>query len=431
MPVCVDPGGIDVALNNIMNAPRNFLFRACPARQVVIIMLLVLTGGIFYAFMLGDTIRYPDEEEYLRIVQSLKTSGMYSRDGQNPTAFRPPGYPFYLSIIPGKNQMVAYRIANVFAFCGCLWLLFAIVRREGGATAAIIAVFIAVCYPLNIYVTGTLFPQSLISFLFLLGLFLYFRPAGLHPVRAVATGLVFGMLLLTAPAFICVIAILCVTAFFERKRHHGIAAVLLLVTTLFVITPWQIRNYLTFHRNFFISTNGGFNLLLGNSEHTRPNTGSNIDFSKYEEISSTLDEAERNNYHTREALKYMRQNPGRTVTMYVRKFLNYFDCRNELKMKSEQRDVRTLLVFLAYATIMIFVLVRVLQARRFPLTRFEHYAVWLYVLNGAFAALFVTRIRFRIPFDYLMFSLAAIQFSMWLTRHAVDRESAILDRSVE
>jgi len=275
------------------------------------------------------------------------------------------------------------------------------------------------------------FPQSLISFFFLLGLFLYFRPAGLHPVRAVATGLVFGMLLLTAPAFICVIAILCVTAFFERKRHHGIAAVLLLVTTLVVITPWQIRNYLTFHRNFFISTNGGFNLLLGNSEHTRPNTGSNIDFSKYEEISRTLDEAERNNYHTREALKYMRQNPGRTVTMYVRKFLNYFDCRNELKMKSEQRDVRTLLVFLAYATIMIFVLVRVLQARRFPLTRFEHYAVWLYVLNGAFAALFVTRIRFRIPFDYLMFSLAAIQFSMWLTRHAVDRESAILDRSAE
>jgi 4-amino-4-deoxy-L-arabinose transferase-like glycosyltransferase len=414
-----------------MKALRDYIVQASLSRWAVIVILLALMCGILYAFSLGNTTRYPDEEDYFHIVQSLKTSGIYSRDGLKPTAFRPPGYPFYLFILASGRGIEAYRIANVFAFCACLALLFAIVRREAGERAAIIAILIAVFYPLNVYVAGTVFPQSLISFLFLLGLFLYFRPAGLRPLSAVATGLVFGLLLLTAPACVCVVAILCFTAFLEKRRHHKVAAALLLVTTLAVTTPWQIRNYRTFHRSFFISTNGGINLLLGNSEHTRPNAGTNVDLSIYEKVSSSLNEADRNDYLMREALKYMKQNPGRTLAMHARKFLNYFNYRNELKMKNEQSGIRTLLVIFTYVPIMFVVVIRLFQVRRYPLTRFERYAVCLYVLNGAFTALFFTRIRFRIPFDYLMFSLAALQLSRWLTRRGPGRESVVPDRFVE
>ena len=55
-----------------------------------------------------------------------------------------------------------------------------------------------------------------------------------------------------------------------------------IISSICVIGLWSIRNYYVFNSFVFVSTNGGFNLLLGNSKNTEPNLGVNTDISQYE-----------------------------------------------------------------------------------------------------------------------------------------------------
>jgi len=70
-------------------------------------LILSFLCGSVVAIHAGPLLRYPDEREWTALAANLATKHVYALDGIHPTAFRPPGFPFLLSL------WVAVGIGNV------------------------------------------------------------------------------------------------------------------------------------------------------------------------------------------------------------------------------------------------------------------------------------------------------------------------------
>lgn len=395
-----------------MNKIRNFLSMLERKERGVVLVLagIVIASGVVYSISLGQTLRYADEHEYFTIANNLVAKGVYSLDGVHPTAFRPPGYPLFLSafLYLGLN-IVHLRIVNFILLAASMYLLYAILRSAVGAIAGIIAAFLVLLYPVLFYTAGTLYPQTLGSFLFLSFAFLVLHTDVIRTKRAILAGFAIGFLILSISTFIIVLLVTLLFLIFRRRDFKSSALVILVSGAM--IGGWMVRNHHVFDVWIPFSTNSGFNLLLGNSPHTTANSGVNVDLSAYDAHASTLSEIQKDEYYRSEALRYITENKGEAITLYISKVLNYFNYRNELATRTEASSSRDLLMFLTYVPLLALFILRLCLFKRYPLTDIEVYFVILYIVNAFFQATFFTRIRFRLPYDYVLIGTVAIFLS--------------------
>lgn len=370
------------------------------------VVLVVFLAGTVYALLLGDRLRFPDERDYFALATNLRRNARYSLDGFTPTAFRAPGYPLLLALVGFLSPTVlAMRFVNVVALAVAVVLLGRMLRREVSPLAGLLATVLAAGYPILLYLAGTLYPQILAACLLVATLD---RVTDARRTREfILAGLLMGALILTVPT--AAVVALIVVAWIVAVRHHAlrIIAVFLLASTA-VVAPWIVRNYVSFDAFVFVASNGGLNLLYGNSPNTTPNAGVNVDISQYEAIGNTLGEIERDRYYRTEALDYIREHKLRSVTLYVQKLFNHFNYRNQLWTQEEASRTNDALMLVTYGPLLLITLLRIACFRRAPMSRIELLFLSIYLVNALFAALFFTRIRFRVPFDLLVVGMVAI-----------------------
>jgi len=181
-----------------------------------------------------------------------------------------------------------------------------------------------------------------------------------------------------------------------------------LIAPFCAITPWSIRNSHQLGGFVLISSNSGLNLLIGNSENTTANSGVNVDISEFHKFAKGMDEVGRDRYFRLQALTWIRENPSRSVVLYAKKILNYFNFRNDLWLESEGTKIRWFISALAYYPLLILALIRLAFVKRWPFVAFEGWLFFFYFGNAFVSAIFFTRIRFRIPFDFLLVCIAAV-----------------------
>ena len=375
---------------------------------LTVLASLYIAVTLVYAIKMGDTLRYPDEAEYLGLAKNLVATGHYTQDGSTPTAYRPPGYPLLLAAgLKLGLSVTALRVANASTLLAVMALLYMLLRKSSVLHARI-AVLLAMAYPVLLYTAGTFYPQIPAAALFLTALVLLFSGDSPGLRRCFFAGLFLGLTLLLVPTF--GFALLFTAAFialhtFQRKTLSK--AVLILCGAGLIMAPWVARNALVFGRFIPISTNNGINLLLGNSENTTPNSGTTADISRYEQAARLLSEVDANDYYTQSAMTFIREHPAQTLKLYAEKVLNYFNYQNRLLMQAEQSRSRMLLMLISYGLLLGLALLRLALTHQHPLSLLEKYCVWLYLLNAPVAAIFFTRIRFRLPMDILLTVLAA------------------------
>jgi 4-amino-4-deoxy-L-arabinose transferase-like glycosyltransferase len=384
------------------------LERHAPRLALALILLVVLAGSL-YSLYLGDQLRFlPDEADYLALVDNLVQKGRYSLDGSTPSAYRAPGYPFWLLPFRAIGAGVAgLRWSNFLAYGLTLAGLYLLLGRLQGRAAGFLAVLLACCYPVLFYTAGTLYPQTLAGMLFVWVLYLL-ADERVMVWRMAAAGLLLGWLVLTAPVFAFTLPVLGLWLLVKRPRHALAHLGWFLGVAALVLGAWTLRNWLVFDVFIPVATNSGENLLVGNSARTAANAGRSVSFGDYAELTEEMSEIERDSFYRQEALGYIRSNPGAAARLYLEKVLNYFNYRNELVTQLGGMSLANLAMLLTYGPLLLLGLARLVLAGRYPLSNFEWLLVSVYLLSALTSAVFFTRIRFRLPFDYALILLDAI-----------------------
>jgi hypothetical protein len=389
---------------------------------VIALIGLVFIAGLAYSHWLGEDLRYIDERDYYAIANNLVESGLFSIDGIQPTIFRPPGYAFVLALAVGLGAgVVGLRVFNFALLAGCMVLVYAQLHRQISPFAGLVGVAMVSCYVVLFYTAGTLFPQTLGALLLLAIVYLLATSTSSHVARYAFIGVLFGLLILTIPAFGAALVATVVWLALARKIWRGVFIVLACTTC--VVSGWTLRNYLTFGAFVPVSANSGVMLIAGNSENTTFNSGISTDYLKYFLVADPMPEIERDEYYRSKAIEYVRANPARTLTLYLGKLANYFNFRNELYTKEELSSLNDLIMLMTYYPLLFLAGLRVVYLRKQPATHYEWLLIALYLADALFTAVFFTRIRYRLPLDFLLVLLSASFLAPAITKLRTKRSA--------
>jgi 4-amino-4-deoxy-L-arabinose transferase-like glycosyltransferase len=401
---------------------------------VAVAVSVMIAGG--YALFLGTELRYFDEQVYVTLTHSLAHNHIFSLDGVQSTAYRPPGYAFILLpvYLVSGGSVLAMRMIGVAALAGSVWFTYLIGRRVHSPATGAVAAAVVACYPLMIYTATALYPQVPALFLLLVMAETGMRalPAdaatGRHRLlMAVVAGLSGGLLTLAVPTFAPTVIGLVLWLFWRQwrtsRRIAWRAAAVLIVAVAVLPLGWTARNASVLHAFVPVSTNDGVNLLLGNSPHATPGAGRNTDISSYENVAKQrqLSEVELDRYYTREGLAWIHAHPGHATTLFAEKFVDNFSYKNDLVTTGQSSRAQDAVSALSYYPILALALLRIALYRRFPLHPVEKMVIGTILVNVLVLSVFYTRIRFRVPLDALTIVLAASMVTHFLLRRDEQR----------
>ncbi|MEZ5239969.1 MAG: glycosyltransferase family 39 protein, partial [Microthrixaceae bacterium] len=313
------------------------------ATVVIVIGVLVSASAIGVALVSDGSVSFADESDYASLAANLADSGRFSMDGVDSTAFRPPGFPFFLTAAAlFSEDLVVLRVSNA-ALAGCVVVLAALVARlVGGRLAALLAAAGSAVSPIALYTATKLYPQTLAAVLLLGSLgavLLAVRREGSHRmIWSAVAGLGAGALTLTVPNHgVTVLAMVLWLVWTLRGRALWPVLVLLAVSAV-VVGSWTVRNLVVLDEVVPVSTNGGINLLLGNNDRAGAGTGPNVDISEVLEEANRrgLDEVDRDEFLRDEATEWIVSNPVDAGRLYAAKFLNTFSVSQELATDDQQ-----------------------------------------------------------------------------------------------
>lgn len=395
-------------MKKIFNSILTFMVRREKAIVASVITLLLL-GGLLYTILLDDQLRYIDEEDYYVIAQNIVTRAKFSLDGEKPTAYRPPGFPFYLSVFVMLGLPIqVLRFMNFVALSISIIIIQMISRKAGKPAAGVMAAVIILLYPVLFYAAGTFFPQT-VGTMFLLAV-IYLMLYGRKTIQNYfVTGILSGIAVLMIPPFLVAVVITALFAYLPAKGERLKAFGIVFLAISLLIGVWAARNYIAFDRFILISNNFGENLLIGNFEDATAGSGTHPSiYNKYGKRDSFPSEAIRDAHFRDAAIDYMLKHPGRTIGLYCLKYLNYFSLYNNLVTESERSVVFSLIMIATYGPLLLLFIARLLSVKWFALERFDWLVIILYFANPLVYAVFFTRIRFRLPFDVLLIAMIAI-----------------------
>jgi hypothetical protein len=380
-----------------------------------LLLAFYLLAGVIYSAVIAPEARFPDEKEYLKLSYNLLHGPGYSMDGVHLTASRPPGYAFFLSSIRALGgDFFSFRVAQFGLLGATIFLVYRLCFDRKIFAGLLIVTGLVACYPVLFYTSGTLYPQTLSAFLFILALaFLLANPRGVG--LNLITGVTFGALILDVPTFLFTLMIVlpCACLFKIIRRRD---ALLIGVAAAMVVGAWTSRNAVIFHRFVPVASNSGLNFLMGNNERANAyEAAANIGMAPYYAQTDKLglDEFQADHFYEEAALTWIKNHPGQACLLYLEKVLNFFNIMN-VYVTGNQMEIsfwKQLVMALGYLLLISLLGWRLWDIKRFPLIPREKLFLAVYVLSAFTSAIFFTRIRHRLPYDYLIIAVIALNLS--------------------
>jgi len=400
-----------MSLSDLFRA--NGLFKKPAAASLdrigMLLLLLYLLAGIIYSAVIAPVARFPDEQEYLKLSYNLVHGPGYSMDGVHLTACRPPGYAFFLAGFRALGGgFFSFRVAQFLLQAATIFLLCRLCSEKKPFAGLLIVTALVICYPVLFFTSATLYPQTLGAFFFILALYLTLISPGSPALNAI-TGFFFGILILVVPTFLFTLVVALGVAYFLRiLRLRNV--LLIAFAAALVVGTWTGRNAIYFHRFVPVASNSGLNLLEGNNAQAKAyEAAANIGIGPYCEIANKLglDEFQSDAFYRDAALVWIASHPVSAFVLYIEKTLNFFNVINVYSsgIHAEVSVGRQVVMAASYLFLLALLGWRLLEIKRFPLSRRETFFLVVYILSAFTSAIFFTRIRLRLPYDYLIIAI--------------------------
>jgi len=379
-------------------------------------VLFVLIGGFGYSLYLGDSLRFPDERHYHLLADNLAGGRGYTFDGVNPSAWRTPGYPIFLAVFIKMGCSISLlRYLNFLALAGGLFIIRSILRLEKHQGGASISSLLILGYPVLFYTAGTLYPQTVFTFLLLALCRLIITPRyGLF--HGALFGLISAVLIMLHPTAIFIPPLMYIWKWYPDNWKVCAPALLSVLALSLVFAPWVYRNYRAFDAFVPLSLHGGDTLYWGNNPHTDIDAWYKSITKDIEKQTIGMSEVEENKFFRDMAVRFWLDHPRDAAALYLQKLIHHFNYRNKFYVHSEFNVYKSIVMFITYYPLLFLLVLRLLLSYKVPLSRTEFLLVAIYLGSALFHAIFLTRIRFRLPYDVLLITHIGIMFSLLTER---------------
>ncbi len=397
----------------------------------IVILCLVIKTILVVTLSLDPV---SDAAAYWKMATSMLHSGIMD-DGQGNLAFYNSGYPLFL--IPflsflGESYEVAQFANILLGVTSTILLYFCSKVIFKNTFLSLTTCLIWILYPPNILYTEYLAKENLMIPLLLAQTLLMITHKG-NMLNTILMGATFALGMLTGSAIILtVLPMLYVISNFKYKKitnqkinKSGITVFFL--TFILVLSPWLA--YTKHHiGKAVITTNGGFNLYLGNNENSTYHFISIMDTpigKDWHNLRAKEGEVDSFSHLKKLAINYILNNPIRTIKSSIEKVIlfwtpPYHDGKGA--SLSGEKIVR-IIWLLAYLTIMFFGLISLLKINKF---KREHYLILSTILLYCliYGATYVGH-RYRLPIMPLVIILTVYGLNDFISNKLSAKENKI------
>jgi 4-amino-4-deoxy-L-arabinose transferase-like glycosyltransferase len=362
----------------------------------------------------GNRQFWPDERVYLAHATKVAHGVWWG-----PTAFVPPGHYYALGLLFKifPAEYLTARIYQAFVSALSIWLLYRLARRVS-PTAAALACWVMACYPLIIYASGTLYPQTQVVMWLLFAVnFLSDLAERPGAKSLLLSGLFLGIASLTVPTVLTIcpaigLWLLWVRGFGWKAVKEAAA---LAVVVALVLTPWVVRNYVVLHRFVPVATVGSQIFFFANNPNANPDSKdiSLVDRVYTPEIKAEIERTgNEDQVYSRHAWEFIRNQPFKFLSFYLKRLGHFFDVTPKVfSHNAHTGPAASLAVGVTSAPVLLLALLGAI-----PLIRRHHIAALWVLLPLAWSmasALFGVSIRYRIPVEPYIIATAS-----WFVWHA-------------
>jgi hypothetical protein len=247
-------------------------------RELLRITLLALLLRALFVALLGagpswDGVIYERAAEQLAHGEGYTQRVLVPSAPAKPSAFFPPGYAAVLSVLHraagGRALDPWFQVLCCTLLVPAAWYLG---RRVAGARGGRIAAWLVALWPGGIVLSASWFTEPLFGVLLCGALLPLIYARRSQRTRALLwAALWLGLAAYVRPTSLIVTPLLGAVVGFahlsdgwaRRLPRSAAFASVALACSLLPLTPWMVRNQLALGEPVLVSTNGGFNLLLG------------------------------------------------------------------------------------------------------------------------------------------------------------------------
>ena len=310
-------------------------------RLLIFLFLFSFVVRVPVVLIYGDTAL---EHEWKVLVNNLVDYGKLSLSYRGPywikfgdffapSVLMPPLYVFYLyffKLLNFKEEIYILIIlfSQILLSSFSVIIFYKINKFLFSNRISLIGSLIFSLFPLHIYACGQI--SSIILQSFLTIIFFYFflkinKKKSFYNI--VFFSLTAGLLILLRGEFIAVfiLTILYMLIFLKIRKK---SILIILILTIFVISPYLIRNILVLD-TITITKSLGFNLWRGNHPNTTIEGNSNYEYD--EDLKNQINQIEKNKYYAIEvdkvflnkSLENIKNDPMKYFHLYIKKFLSF------------------------------------------------------------------------------------------------------------
>ncbi|MCM8770010.1 MAG: glycosyltransferase family 39 protein [Candidatus Omnitrophica bacterium] len=367
-----------------------------------ILWLFFLSFALRAAFVLTlpASLRFDDEFEYWRMVQNF-LSGQGLMVSQHWKAFRPPLYPFFLSIFVFlQANFLAIRIVQAIISAATVVLIFFLGEKLFSKKVGWLAGILSAVYPFFIFYSGFLLTETLFIFLTVWTILelitMHNKPTYMAAVRA---GFSLGLSSLCRPTMLVFAPFGLLLNFMNAadKRLRAKEIFVSLVVLLVTISPWVTRNYVLLKKFVPGTTMGGWVFWEGNNPHSEGGP-----CRIFPEEVSKIPEGERDRFLYRETWKVIRNNPRRYLWLLQNKFRRFWNIVPNAQEFS--KPSYCLISVLSFGLILPFFLIGFVLSWKTQSVRHLHALIIFFTL---FHMVYLASIRYRVAIEPMVLILGA------------------------
>jgi 4-amino-4-deoxy-L-arabinose transferase-like glycosyltransferase len=254
------------------------------------------------------------------------------------TAWLAPVYPWILSLgrllfrLDDHGTELFAQILNIILSSLTAYPIYYLGKKVYGSGTGLGAAWLWAFSPVAILMPiEWIWDQSLAALLLALLLsFTYWIRESATPYHWAGYGLLWGAAALTNPTLCILLPFLLLWLWFQRAKNPAISAALLARAVLFfvlAVLPWTMRNYFEFGSLFFVKSNFGLELWLGNNTAVGPGQVYSLAYHpefNYREYKLLLMTGEPiyNKLKQRDAIAFIRANPYTFRQLCRRRFVD-------------------------------------------------------------------------------------------------------------